>query len=150
MRRIRHMRRSIIAFKLVFGIAEIWVGVAWFVMPGGRVGHAATSIISILPGYPRVVAAILVLLGLVKVGGAVGLISGTAWGWRIMTASVAILVPYDARAALPFAPVDLLILGLLWHYREHLGGGRRADTMRPDAGPRQEARRAGTVARGRP
>lgn len=149
MRRVTHMRRSIIVFKVVFGVAEVWVGAAWFVAPNGSIGAAATSILPLFRDQPRLVAAGLVALGLVKLAGAAGLITGTAWGWRIMTASVAVLVPYDARAALPFTPVDLAILAGLWHYREHLGAGPRVDTIRSDAGARQEARRARPLARGR-
>ena len=116
------MRGSIIGFKLVFGTLEIAVAVAWLAAPGA-VGRAATALIPLpaAAAHPGVVAAALFALGAVKVAGAAGLWSGTAWGWRVMTASVLALLPYDAYAALPFVPVDLAILALLWHHRVALG-----------------------------
>lgn len=146
----RRLATVVACLKLVFGVLELATGLVWlFVSPSG-VQHQIQRLVDWMasqqPDNPAVdmlqrqlpalfahgtlVAIGLVLLGSVKLAGALGFLSGRPWGYWLFVASLVALLPFDARSAAedgsPFAwlfvGLDVVILVALLWFRDALTG----------------------------
>lgn len=110
-----HVSWYIVAYKLIFGLAELVLGLAILIY-----GHAALArynayaarelledphdllvpfLESIVPGlltHNYFLATYLILLGGAKVVGAIGLIRGKHWGVDLLVGLTAIMLPFEA------------------------------------------------------
>ncbi len=138
--------RAFAFFKLAFGVLELATGIVWLLVAPGFVQEQLRSLVAWMasqqPGNPFVqllerqlptlfahawlVAIGLILLGAVKVAGALGFLTGWPWGYWLFVASLAVLLPMDVRSAAAdgsplawcFAALDVAVLAaLLWFRR---------------------------------
>jgi uncharacterized membrane protein len=142
----RRFATVVACLKLFFGVIELATGLIWlFVSPSG-VQHQIERLVDWMasqqPDNPAVemlqrqlptlfahgtlVAIGLVLLGSVKLAGAMGFLSGRPWGYWLFVASLVALLPFDVRSAADdgsrfawlFVGLDLVVLtALLWFRR---------------------------------
>jgi uncharacterized membrane protein len=147
-RKVEPFRLAIVVFKLVTGGAELVVGSALLFLSGSGLrtiidrltaaerlqdpGDPVVSFVydhlhSLLSDKATVGAALLVL-GLVKVIGAIGLLRHKPWAYYLLLAMVVLLVPVDtvhlighfSLGAAFLAVANVVVLGLLIRYRAPL------------------------------
>ena len=147
--------RIVAMVKLGFGSLEILTGLTWLVVSPAVVQHRVQDMLRRLaheqPGNPGVkllqhqlptllahgtlVAVALIMLGLIKVAGALGFLSGRPWGYYLFVASLVVTLPFDLRSAArdgsplvwALAVLEVIVLaGVLYWRRALTAPGRLA------------------------
>ena len=155
--RTLRIARAVAAIKLVFGSMEVLTGLTWLIVSPAVVQHRVQELLRRLahdqPDNPGVkllqhqlptllahgtlVAVALILLGLIKVAGALGFLSGRPWGYYLFVASLVLTLPFDLRSAardgspvawgLAVLEVTVLAAVLYWRRALTAPGGLAAD-----------------------
>lgn len=140
-RRARNIRLGIVSFKLVSGAAELVGGLALLILPPSllKVIFSLASAEELredpddpfvlfiqhrlpqLLGTKHLIALGLILLGAVKIVGAVGLLRRRPWGYKLLVILLIALLPFDAyhlvnkgsALSLGLFVANALVLGLL-------------------------------------
>jgi uncharacterized membrane protein len=117
--RTLRIARIVAGVKLAFGSLEVITGLTWLIVSPAVVQHRVQELLRQLahdqPDNPGVkllqhqlpallahgtlVALALIMLGLIKVAGALGFLSGRPWGYYLFVASLLLTLPFDLRSA---------------------------------------------------
>lgn len=148
--RALRIARVVAAVKLAFGLVEILTGLVWLIVTPAVVQRQVQDSLHTLarqqPHNPAVkllqhqlpallahgtlVALALILLGLIKVAGALGFLSGRPWGYYLFVASLVLTLPFDLRSASrdgsilawALALLEIVVLAAVVYWRGALTG----------------------------
>jgi uncharacterized membrane protein len=154
--RMLRIARIVAGVKLAFGSLEVITGLTWLLVSPAVVQHRVQELLRQLahdqPDNPGVkllqhqlptllahgtlVALALIMLGLIKVAGALGFLSGRPWGYYLFVASLLLTLPFDLRSAardgsplaIGLAVFEVAVLAAVLYWRRALTSPGRLAT----------------------